>query len=94
MDIPTPPPAPATERDIRSAIYLCGIRGSYDVHHDIPGEAIVCHVSSVDVGNAIIRALRARQSERIAAAASSRRRAADRREYGVDTERELAGVGR
>lgn len=91
---------PTTERDIRAAVYLSGIDGNYDVHHDIPGEAFVCCVLSVrdeidkrsrcSIGNAIVRALRARQSERISAELASRLAGKRRREYGVDTERKLA----
>lgn len=56
--------APAqASRDLKRAIYLSGLKGSgngYTVHHDIPGEAIICSVPTVSVGNAIVRALRAR----------------------------------
>lgn len=81
---------PTTERDIRAAVYLSGIDGNYDVHHDIPGEAFVCCVLSESIGNAIVRALRARQSKRISAELASRLAGKRRREYGVDTERKLA----
>lgn len=50
------------QRDIRSAIYLSGIKPiGYVVHHDIPGEVMALNVPSVSVGNAIVRALRNRQ---------------------------------
>ena len=71
---------PATERDIHAAIYLSELlHGNYEVHHHIPGEAIVCCVPSVAIGNAIVRALRARQSERIAAEIKRRASHADAR---------------
>jgi len=47
-----------TKRQIAGAIYLSGVNGNYQVHHNIPGQAIVCHVPSVAIGNAIVRALR------------------------------------
>ncbi len=49
-----------TNREIREAIRLTGLFRNYQVHHDIPGEAIVCHVPSTDIGDVIVRALRAR----------------------------------
>lgn len=49
-----------TRREINAAIRLTGIAGDYQVHHDMPGEAIVCHVSQASVGHAIVRALRER----------------------------------
>jgi hypothetical protein len=48
-----------TKRDINRAIYLSGIGGNYQVHHNIPGQAIACHVPSVRIGNTLVRALRA-----------------------------------
>lgn len=47
-----------TKREIRKRIYLTGINGNYEVRHNIPGSIIVCHVPSVKIGNAIVRALR------------------------------------
>jgi len=47
-----------TGREIRAAIYLSGVGGDYQVHHDIEGQAIVCHVPTARIGNAIVRALR------------------------------------
>lgn len=50
-----------TQHEIRACIYLSGIKpAGYTVHHDIPGEAIICEVPSVSIGNAIVRALRER----------------------------------
>lgn len=49
------------QREIRSAVYLSGLKPvGYTVHHDVPGESIICHVPSVSIGNAIVRALRTR----------------------------------
>lgn len=54
-----------TQREIKRAIYLSGVKSTgYTVHHDVPGESIVCEVPSVDVGNTIVRALRERQAPR------------------------------
>jgi len=47
-----------SKREIANRIKLCGIAGDYRVVHDIPGQAILCYVSSVKIGNAIVRALR------------------------------------
>lgn len=49
------------QRDIRSAIYLSGIKPvGYTVHHAIAGEEMELSVSSVSIGNAIVRCLRHR----------------------------------
>lgn len=49
------------QRDINKAIFLSGVAPKgYTVHHDIPGESIVCEVSSVAIGNVIVKALRER----------------------------------
>lgn len=45
--------------EIKKRIYLTGSNGDYQVIHDIPGSAIICHVPSTKIGNAIVRALRA-----------------------------------
>jgi hypothetical protein len=50
----------ASQREIKRLIYLSGIGGDYQVHHNIPGEAIICHVPNVSLGNVIVRALRRR----------------------------------
>lgn len=47
-----------TKRELSKLIYLSGHGGDYKVHHHMPGEAIVCHVPTVKIGNAIVRALR------------------------------------
>lgn len=47
-----------TKREIKKRIYLTGSMYDYQVIHNMPANAIVCHVSSVKVGNAIVRALR------------------------------------
>ncbi len=47
-----------TKREIRKLIFLTGRSGSYQVINNMPGCAIVCHVSSIKIGNAIVRALR------------------------------------
>lgn len=47
-----------TKAEITKAIYLTGTGGDYRVQHNIPGQAIICHVPTVEVGNAIVRALR------------------------------------
>jgi hypothetical protein len=53
------------QRQIKQAIYLSGTRGDYQVHHEIEGEAIICRVPSVAIGNAIVQALRERQGLRV-----------------------------
>lgn len=50
----------ATKLEIKRRIYLSGLKPDYEVHHHMPGEEIVCYVSSVDIGNTIVRALRER----------------------------------
>lgn len=48
-----------TKREIKQRIYLTGDkRRGYQVMHNMPGSAIVCHVASTKIGNAIVRALR------------------------------------
>lgn len=54
-------------REREQAIYLSGIKPNYRVHHNVPGEAIVCYVAQADIGHTIVRALR----ERAAAKAST-----------------------
>ena len=49
-----------TKREIEQAIRLTGIWGDYTVHHDLPGEAIICRVGKAEIGHAIVRALRER----------------------------------
>lgn len=50
-----------TIREINSRIYLSGMKpNGYTVHHDIDGEAIICEVPSVAIGNTIVKALRLR----------------------------------
>jgi len=51
------------ELDLRKSIRLTGQWNDFQVHHDIPGEAIVCHVSTAGIGHAIVRALRQRQRD-------------------------------
>lgn len=54
-----------TQSEIRRAIYLSGLKSTgYEVHHNISGEAIVCFVPSVSIGNLIVNALRARIERR------------------------------
>lgn len=47
-----------TRAEIKKRIYLTGMKPTYQVHCNMPGSAIVCHVPSTKIGNAIVRALR------------------------------------
>lgn len=60
-----PSPRRMSAREIRAAIYLSGLNGDYQVHHNIQGEAIMCHVSQAAIGHAIVNGLRERQYEKI-----------------------------
>lgn len=49
-----------TKREIHEAIFVTGIgRGNYEVINRMPGQWMLCHVETVAMGNAIVRALRA-----------------------------------
>lgn len=47
-----------TRKEIKKLIYLSGSNGSYQVHNNILGSAIICYTPTVKIGNAIVRALR------------------------------------
>lgn len=68
------------EMALSKSIYLTGQGNDFQVHHDISGEAIVCHVPSADIGHTVVRALRQRQRD----ATAGRRTAAsyERTEHG------------
>lgn len=50
-------------------------RDGYVVHHDIPGEAIVCEVPTLEIAGCIVNALRQRQEMKLAIALLARHRA-------------------
>jgi alpha-acetolactate decarboxylase len=53
-----------SKQEIRRRIYTSGVKvRGYQVHHDMEGEAIVCHVPSVSIAQTIVKALRDRAME-------------------------------
>lgn len=62
------------ERELKRAIRLtAGQWGNFEVHHDIPGQDIVCYVGVAATGHAIVRALRQHYRDKQAANADGTR---------------------
>lgn len=54
------------KREINKRIVAVGMPGGFKVKHDIPGEAIVCEVPTLEIAGCIVHALRGRQEVRLA----------------------------
>ena len=53
-----------TRRQVRERVYLSGVFGNYQVHHNIQGEASIIYVPNASMGHEIVRALRQRAYRR------------------------------
>jgi len=56
-----------SKRDLHKRIVaVVDPQGGYKIKHDIPGEAIICNVPTLEIAGCIVKALRERQISRIA----------------------------
>lgn len=53
-----------TKHDATKAIYLTGLKPNYSVVHNVNGEVFSATVPNVSIGNAIVRALRIRATQK------------------------------